>query len=235
MEAIQSQIKKIFGMPVPFFQVFPVRWIFAFVVLFSIDIVSKVIVTENLNFYLAPHQIGSTELNYSHSALYNGIDRVDILGENGEWFKLRLVFNDRFVFGAGPSAPVLGFFLTLSAVIFLFFYRWHNPDLGNPFAWLLVFSGAMGNLIDKMFVKSMIDRSWTLSIFPREGHVSGVVDFFECIWFGWKGAEDILFLNFLSWESWPTFNIADSFVVVGVILLVITVQLSATQEQESGR
>jgi len=57
------------------------------------------------------------------------------------------------------------------------------------------------------------------SLTPLEGHVSGVVDFIECIWFGWDSARGTpLFV--LSWESWPLFNPADSLITVGMILLI---------------
>ena len=89
-------------------------------------------------------------------------------------------------------------------------------------AWLFVFSGALGNLIDKMFLKSLASREWVLGLTPRPGHVGGVVDFVECIWFGWDSMRDVFGLNWLAWRSWPTFNLADSLIVVGICLLILT-------------
>ncbi|MEQ9363116.1 MAG: signal peptidase II, partial [Leptospirales bacterium] len=154
--------------------------------------------------------------------LRDGQPQIDVLGENGKLVKFRLVFNDRFVFGLGPSAPVLGLVLTMLATFFLILYRWHNPRLGYSVAWLLVFSGAFGNLIDKFFVKSLATREWMFSLSPQPGYVSGVVDMVECIWFGWDAVRDIFLLNILAMPSWPTFNLADSLIVVGIVLLMIS-------------
>jgi lipoprotein signal peptidase len=73
-----------------------------------------------------------------------------------------------------------------------------------------------------MFVKSLLTREWTLSIFPKEGHVSGVVDFVECIWFGWNSMGDVPLLGFLAWDTWPSFNLADSLIVVGISIMLFT-------------
>ena len=112
--------------------------------------------------------------------------------------------------------------MSLFAVTFLFFYHWHNPELGHTSAWVLVFSGAIGNLIDKAFVKSLETREWMLSLGPQEGYVRGVVDYVECIWFGFEGIPDIFILNALAWRTWPSFNVADSCVSVGMVILIVT-------------
>lgn len=214
--------KKFFRPSTPFLKVYTPHWLGLMILLVLSDISSKVYITNVLNFHLARHQVDTSRVDHSYSSIFNGEEQINILGENGSLAKFRLVFNDRFVFGSGPVAPVLGVFLTLFAIMFLFLYRWHNPDLGNRFAWLLVFSGAFGNLIDKMFVKSLITRAWVFGFIPREDHVSGVVDFIEVIWFGWEKMRHVPFLSFLAWETWPTFNLADSFIVVGISLLVLT-------------
>ncbi|MBI3396593.1 MAG: signal peptidase II [Spirochaetia bacterium] len=236
-----SLFSRLFDFPQPFLKSFTPVWLGTFVVLIVIDLASKLLVTGALNFHLAPHQIMNHTPSLASRSLLDGKDRIDLIGESGSWLKLRLVFNDRFVFGSGPSAPVMGFFLTLAAVVFLALYRLHNPGLGHAWAWLLVFAGAFGNLIDKMFVKSLLDRSWHFSIFPQADHVSGVVDFLEFIWFGWDRAGTLCIplpsskvcpLGFLSWDTWPTFNFADSLIVVGIVLLVLT--MSERREDVSG-
>ncbi|HNL70626.1 MAG TPA: signal peptidase II, partial [Leptospiraceae bacterium] len=138
--------------------------------------------------------------------------------------------------------PVFGLFLSLFAVIFLIFYRLHNPDFGPSAAWLLVFSGAVGNLIDKMFVKSLETGAWVFSLGPKPNHVSGVVDFVECIWFGWTPGYDMLSfslpffgtfrpLAWLAWPVWPLFNFADSLIVVGTCMLVFSMLLTKPQPE----
>lgn len=218
----------------PFLKVFPPLWLATLVILVGLDLGTKIIMTETLNFKLAPHQIQNVTVDPSLKALYDGKEKIDLVGEGGNLLKFQLVFNDRFVFGSGPSAPVLGFFLTLFAVIFLFFYRWNNSVMGWSFAWLLVFSGAFGNLIDKAFVKSLTDRSWVFHIGPLEGHVSGVVDFIEAIWFGMDSMRGVWPLGWLAWNTWPTFNLADSYIVVGISILVLSL-LFGVYEQEPAR
>ena len=56
------------------------------------------------------------------------------------------------------------------------------------------------------------------------GHVSGVVDFVECIWFGWDAVRDVFLLNMLAMPTWPTFNLADSCIVVGIVLLLLSMR-----------
>ncbi|MCB1324412.1 MAG: signal peptidase II [Spirochaetales bacterium] len=215
-------LSRLFTFPVPFLRAFPPVWLALFLSLVSADLISKKLVTESLNFHLSPEQHRLITNPVESDALLDGRPRIDVLGPDGDWIKLRLVFNDRFVFGAGPSAPVVGFFLTLIATLLLLAYRWHNYDVGHSLAWLFVFSGALGNLIDKMFLKSLASREWVLGLTPRPGHVGGVVDFVECIWFGWDSMRDVFGLNWLAWRSWPTFNLADSLIVVGICLLILT-------------
>lgn len=217
-------VRQIFRFPEPFFRVFPPVWLLIFVVLVGADLVSKKMATDSLTFNLGPHQYWQISDPINSNALRDGQPKIDILGEQGKYVKFRLVFNDRFVFGLGPSAPVLGLCLTAIATIFLILYRWRNPGLGYSTAWLLVFSGAFGNLIDKLFVKSLATREWVFSLSPMPGHVSGVVDFVECIWFGWDAVRDVFLLNMLAMPTWPTFNLADSCIVVGIVLLLLSMR-----------
>lgn len=210
-------IQRLFQFQTPFLKVYAPVWLVLVGLLVALDLGSKYAVTQHLNFYLAPHQVPEDLSSIAdYRAVQDGSNQVNILGEKGKYIKFRLVFNDRFAFSIGTNAPYVGFFLSLGAVIFLFLYHWHNPEMGHPAAWLLVFSGAFGNLIDKAFVKSLLTREWFFSLGPQEGTVRGVVDFVECIWFGVAG------VPILGWRTWPTFNLADSCVSVGMVLLVLS-------------
>lgn len=202
------------------------------VLLISADLFTKKLATDNLNFHLSLQQHQKAGTATPRDAMMDGIEDIHILGDDGELIRLFLVFNDRFVFGMGPSVPVLGFFLTFFAICFLFLYRWKTYEVGNSIAWLMVFSGALGNLFDKMFVKNLATREWSLSLTPQPGTVSGVVDFVDCIWFGLDQFEGIFGLSWLAWSRWPTFNLADSLIVVGIILLLITMTLYKPEEEQ---
>ncbi|MCB1305223.1 MAG: signal peptidase II [Leptospiraceae bacterium] len=228
-------MKKILQFPVPFLKAYPPVWIAIFFVLIGADLASKKAITNEMNFGLSQSQRIEAGV-FSASGTPAETDQtnyVSILGDNGKYIRLRLVFNDRFLFGSGPSAPVLGIFLTAAAILFLFFYRWKTYGAGHPLAWLFVFSGAVGNLIDKLFIKSLTTREWVLSFGPQKGHVSGVVDFVECIWFGLHQFDDVWPLKWLSWDTWPIFNLADSLIVVGICILVITIGLSPDPAKET--
>ena len=193
---------------VSFFKVYSPIWILLFLILVSVDLGSKIWITKNLNFnlsYLQYKNLPTSDIvtykALSVNPISDGKNQIDIIGNNGSIFKLRLVFNDRFVFGLGPNIPYLGIILSFLATVFLIFYHWFNSTVGNTYGWLLVFSGAFGNLIDKMFVKSLLTREWMFSLKPKEGYISGVVDFFECIWFGFAQLKNIFILNFLSMET----------------------------------
>lgn len=229
--------------PRPFLTVYPPLWIGSFLLLVTIDLVSKKMVTDHLDFGLTPVQevmVGPGPRNAS----VDGAPAVSLLGDGGRLARFALVFNDRFVFGSGPSAPVLGIYLTGIAILFLFLYRWRTESSGHGGAWLLVFSGAVGNFIDKLFVKSLATREWTFSPSgPQSGHVSGVVDFIECIWFGWRWAGQfhldlpvlgpVYPLGWLAWERWPTFNVADALIVVGIGLLIVSMYAEERRVQQA--
>ena len=115
----------------------------------------------------------------------------------GEWFQLRLVYNQGAAFGMRPQHllpwlnPTLfyGLFSALAIGFLIFLYRrvprgdnWQKAGI------TLILSGAFGNLIDRM----RFDK---------------VTDFLDV---GVPG---------YAWR-WPTFNIADSCVCIGVGILV---------------
>ncbi len=224
MQAVTAFFRRLFAFPRPFLAVFSPVWLGVFIALVVVDLATKKIATDHLSFNLTRLQAERVLEREHTTAVFSGVPQVNIWGENGRLIRFQLHFNDRFIFGLGPSAPILGFLATLTAAVFLLLYRWHNPELGHGLAWLFVFSGAAGNLIDKMFLKSLATREWSLGLIPQAGTVSGVVDFIDCIWFNWQAVQDIPILNMLSLERWPTFNVADSLIVVGIALLLFTMR-----------
>ncbi|MCL2520695.1 MAG: signal peptidase II [Spirochaetaceae bacterium] len=68
----------------------------------------------------------------------------------------------------------------------------------------IIIGGGIGNIIDRIF------------------RPDGVVDFIDIRFFGLSGLENIPLLRILSWQRFPTFNIADSAVTIGVVILLIS-------------
>ena len=238
-EFLAKKIPKGLHFPAPFFTIYTPAWLCCLVLLVGLDLTSKKVVTNMLNFnlnYLQLSQVPQVPQEELKSLAYashaDGVNIIPLLGQYGKYIKFQLVFNDRFVFGLGPAWPIMGFVLSLLATLFLLLYRWYNAPLGHPIAWLLIFSGALGNLIDKLFIKSLTTREWVFSLAPQKGYVSGVVDFIECIWFGWESLGDTFLLNFLAMRTWPTFNLADSFISVGIVILFFGILRSPPQEKK---
>ena len=239
-----EKIKQLLNFPQPLLQTFPVWWVIPVVLLVGADLFSKKLVTDNLRFWLsaaqgAQHQPLQMEEITRHR---ESRSHIDVLGPDGRYIKLRLVFNDRFAFSLGPSNRAVGLLVNLFAIVFLFFYRAHSPGLGSSVAWLAIFAGAIGNYIDKLFLKSLATGSWTFSLTPQRGGVIGVVDFIECIWFDWSWAQQACLnlpvlgrtcpIGFLGWPAWPTFNLADSLISCGIAALLVSMFLVKSPEAE---
>lgn len=226
--------KQLLTFPQPLLATFPLWWLLPVLLLVTGDIVSKKVVTNNLRFWLSGPQIEQHRPLTMEEVVrvQSSRPQVDVLGEAGKYIKLRLVFNDRFAFSLGPSNRAFGLVLNLLAIVFLFFYRAHNPDLGHPLAWLSIFAGAIGNYIDKLFLKNLATGSWMFSLTPQRGGIVGVVDFVECIWFDWAWAANACVdlpvlgrtcpLGFFGWPTWPTFNLADSLITCGIAALLVS-------------
>lgn len=85
--------------------------------------------------------------------------------------------------------------LPLALIGVLLYYYFKHEDLAGLQRWLVcgIAGGGLGNLIDRVF------------------RPQGVVDFLSFKFYG-----------ILGYERWPTFNVADSAVVVSAILLAAT-------------
>lgn len=130
-------------------------------------------------------------------------DRITVI-EN--FFYITHVRNPGAAFGLLASSPEtlrLTFFISVTLVaiaLIISFYRRLAPgDRLSALALGLILGGAVGNLIDRLVYKEVID-----------------------------------FLHFRLWSgySWPDFNFADSFIVVGVALLILEL-LAAEGEQRA--
>ena len=154
----------------------------AFTISLSIDFVSKRLV--------------------SHYLTYT--DRHEIIPG---FFYLTHVRNPGAAFGLladGDATHRLWFFVVVSLVaigIIVSFFRQLAPgDRLHAFALGLILGGAVGNLIDRIWLGEVVD-----------------------------------FLHFKLWGgySWPDFNFADSFIVVGVALLILELLAAEGEKRAS--
>jgi signal peptidase II len=125
----------------------------------------------------------------------------------GDFFWLIHVRNKAIAFSLGQGIPenfkfILFIIFPLIVLGFLVWYYLKSNEFTRLQQWALagIIGGGLGNIIDRIF------------------RPDGVVDFLSVKFFGIFG-----------WERWPTFNIADSAVVVCGILLIISMFLPAKQ------
>ncbi len=157
----------------------------------------------------------------------------------GNWFKLYFIENEGMAYGwkfGGEWGKMLLTLFRLAAVIFGIFYlrkiiqKKYHP--GFIICAALIFSGALGNLIDSMFYGLIFEDSamnaYTVAkIFPTHGYAGflhgKVVDmlYFPIIenahfpaWIPVWGGEDFVFFR-------PIFNLADASISTGIITILV--------------
>jgi signal peptidase II len=157
----------------------------------------------------------------------------------GNWFRLYFIENEGMAYGwkfGGEWGKLVLTLFRLAAVIFGVFYikkiikyKYHP---GFIVCAALIFSGALGNLIDSMFYGLIFEDSSMFSynvakIFPPHGYAGflhgKVVDmlYFPIIrnahfpaWIPFWGGEDFEFFR-------PIFNISDAAISIGIITILV--------------
>ncbi len=116
------------------------------------------------------------------------------------WWRMNYVENPNAAFGLGgflPPGPRYAVFLLFAAVALgaiAWFYRRLAPGQWlHQLTLALVFTGATGNVVDRLLRRY-------------------VIDFIE--WYWWNRPD----------LRWPTFNLADSYLSVGIVLLLLLPQ-----------
>lgn len=137
----------------------------------------------------------------------------------GGFFRIVHVNNPGIAFsiGQGWSVAARGILfrlVPLIVIIVVLGVYMRNDDFTALQRWSIagIAGGGFGNLIDRFF------------------RAEGVVDFIDFQWFGLSNSP----FKFLRWERWPTFNIADSAVVVCGILLVLSFLLTVKNTKTKG-
>lgn len=125
---------------------------------------------------------------FSHNFPYGGIAVFQgFLG--GIDFSLGYLENPGAAFGMlrnYPSALLILRSALVGILVFWFFFK--DQENHNPIAWVMILSGALGNLVDMITHKAVID-----------------------------------FLNFHFYGyAFPLFNLADSFITIGAVLLIFS-------------
>lgn len=154
----------------------------------------------------------------------------------GNWFIIHFVENNGMAFGfefAGEYGKMFLSIFRIIAVIVIGWYLTHLIKKGETWGFLvsvsLIFSGALGNIIDSVFYGMLFDHSFgqVAAFLPEGGGYSSflhgkVVDmfYFPIItgtypdWFPfWSGNEFIFFR--------PVFNIADASITTGISIILI--------------
>jgi signal peptidase II len=125
----------------------------------------------------------------------------------GDFLRLTYIENPGMAFGIDIGGKLFFsvFSVIASIAIILYLYRSRHEPLGFRISLAMILGGAVGNLIDRVFYGLLFDEG---PLFYGR-----VVDFF-----------DVDFFDINIWgyhlSRWPVFNIADSCVTIGVILLL---------------
>jgi signal peptidase II len=140
----------------------------------------------------------------------------------GDTLRFTLVGNTGAIFGTFSNNLLPSTIIMFFAIILLVILYWkENENLGSSFAWMLVMGGALGNFIDKLFRKTSLnpnnldaETGWSfIFLDPKPNSWVGVVDFID--------VDLPSFLNFML-DRWFIFNMADTYISVGVGLLIIS-------------
>lgn len=157
-------------------------------------------------------------LNISITGMYIG-ESFRVIGN---FFKITYIENPGMAFGFNPGSDfklwISIFSLLASIGLLVYLYIVRNNALSLRIALAMILGGAVGNLIDRTFY----------GIFYKYAPVfyGKVVDFL-----------DFDFFNFTifgrNYERWPIFNVADSAVTIGVLILLLFYRQHRRDEEDA--
>ena len=154
----------------------------------------------------------------------------------GNWFIIHFTENEGMAFGMKFGGDYGKLILSLFRIVAVGAIGWYlyklikeNTDKLYIICMSLIFAGAIGNILDSAFYGIIFSESYfnIAQLLPAEGGYGSflhgkVVDMFYFPiftgqypnWFPIWGGEDFIFFR-------PVFNVADSSISVGVVLLII--------------
>ncbi len=145
-------------------------------------------------------------INFHYTGMYEG-ERIRIIGN---FFRLTFIENPGMAFGIDPGInfklwiTVFSLLASIGIIVYLFIIK--NEKFTLRFSLALILGGAIGNLIDRLFYG--IFYGYAPLFYGR------VVDFL-----------DVNFFHFTlfgkTFNRWPIFNLADTAVTIGVLILLI--------------
>ena len=137
----------------------------------------------------------------------------------GDWFLFRLVYNHGAAFGMRPQnlvpflhPTVFYGILSIFAIGMLAFYFKKLPiwDTPSRYGIVCILSGAFGNLTDRLIFHKVTDFL-EMGIPQAFAEKTGIANWPDALGFHIPGIT----------SRWPTYNIADSMVCIGVGLLLL--------------
>ena len=159
----------------------------------------------------------------------------------GEWFRLHYLLNPGMAFGLKSSHEYGKLFLTFFRLIAMFAIAYYIYYLakkharpGLLFCVALILGGAVGNVIDSTFYGVFLDNAPAGSPTPWfHGQVIDMLFFplfdgFYPDWFPYVGGQYFLFFS-------PVFNIADSSIFIGVLLILLFQQRYFKEEDSESK
>ena len=140
----------------------------------------------------------------------NGMEYGQSINVFGDFFKITFVENPGLAFGIdiNETSKLFLSLFSLVASLGILYYIWKSKEqkLIVRFALALILGGALGNLIDRAFYG--VFYNYAPVFYGR------VVDFFNMDFWDFT-------IFGRTYERFPIFNIADSAVTVGVVLLIL--------------
>ena len=157
---------------------------------------------------------------------------VKFLAPVGDVPIIKNVFHFTFVLNDGAAFGMLDnnrwVFMVISTVAIigmaLYIYFGHSGSLLAGSSIALIVSGGIGNMIDRIFSGEVVDFINTCFV----QYPTGINKNFK-----FNKLSDII--NVFEWQSFPVFNIADCFVCIGAVMLVVALLIDMVKEMREKR